>query len=87
MTQIHHHLINCLPAPNNFLNLLNLPVVEVEIAFLPKNKLHQFSLVKLNLNGVSDISTCFKLIHQDFGQQMCMRQESPLEIILHLMGE
>lgn len=79
--------MNCTHVPRVLANLLNMPVVEVEIAFLPKNKLHQFSLVKLNLNGVSDISTCFKLIHQDFGQQMCMRQSSPLEIILHLFDK
>lgn len=76
--------MNCTHVPRVLATLLNLPLEEVETAFLPKNKLHQFSLVKLNLTGVSDISTCFKLMHQDFGKLMCMRHESPLEIILHL---
>jgi hypothetical protein len=79
--------LNCCQIPRVIATLLNLPLEEVETAFLPKNKLHQFSLVKLNLNGVSDISTCFNLMHQNFGKHMCTRQDSPLEIILHLMGE
>jgi hypothetical protein len=79
--------MNCTHVPRVIATLLNLPLEEVETAFLQKNKLHQFSLVKLNLNGVSDISNCFKLMHQDFGGLMCMRQDSPLEIILHLMGK
>ncbi|PQA82778.1 hypothetical protein C5F52_14515 [Limnohabitans sp. TS-CS-82] len=79
--------MNCTHVPRVIATLLNLPLEEVETAFLPKNKLHQFSLVKLNLTGVSDISTCFNLMHQNFGKHMCTRQDSPLEIILHLMGE
>jgi hypothetical protein len=78
--------MNCTHVPRVIATLLNLPLEEVETAFLPKNKLHQFSLVKLNLNEISHISTCFKLMHQDFGRLICMRQESPLELILHLLG-
>lgn len=79
--------MNCTHVTRVLATLLNLHLEEVETAFLPKNKLHQFSLVKLNLNGVSDISNCFKLMHKDFAKMMCMQQESPLEIVLHFMGE
>jgi hypothetical protein len=78
--------MNCTHVPRVLANILNLPLEEVETAFFQKNKLHQFSLVRLNFDEISHISNCFKLMHQNFGKHMCMRYDSPLEIILHFMG-